>query len=791
VYDEIIRDIVSHYRIVEEIGAGGMGVVYKAEDTRLGRMVALKVLSETLARDRTAIERFRREARAASGLNHPNICTVHEIDEIDGAPFFVMELLDGQTVRDALRHGPIARDRLVELAIEFADALAAAHDAGIVHRDLKPANLFITRLGHLKILDFGLAKLSRPEPNDLLSNMPTDPQALTAGDTTLGTVGYMSPEQARGEDIDGRSDLFSFGAVLYEMATGTRPFNASTVPLVFDAILHGTPPPPHGVSAELQAIINKALEKNRDLRYQSAADIRADLKRLQREASTIQIAAVKTQARRLLPVLLAAVIVAVLAVLAATKLRRQAPAPASAASSRQTTLAVLPFSNLGGDRAHDYLRYALPDEVITLLSYSQSLAVRPFAITRRFGDDADPQQTGRTLKVSDILTGHFRASGPRLGVTLEAIDVEKNEIVWRDTVEGPADDLIAVREQIAARIRSGLLPRLRAGFQETASSRPANDAAYSLFLRAAAESNDAGPNLRARDMLLEATRLDPRFAPAWAHLARRHYTEGQYGRGGEASLRDAETAARRALEIDPELTSASRILVTLITEKGRLDEAYRAARDLVNRRPDQSESHFSVAYVLRYAGLLSEAARECETARALDPTNAGIRSCALAFLLAGDLNRAREFAQLDEGSSWNTMMNLFILRREGREGEAIALARSRQLESQFWPLVLACHEKRASAELQRLVNTIKKEVIEVGDPENMYFTSEVLTGCGRREDALEMLGRAVDDNYCSFPAMDNDPAFAPIRDDPVFAEIRSRGKDCQNRFLTARARIQP
>jgi serine/threonine protein kinase len=792
----MIGRVLSHYRIVEQIGAGGMGVVYKAEDTRLGRMVAVKVLSDELAPDHTAIERFRREARAASGLNHPNICTIHEIDEVDGAPFFVMEFLDGQTVREALRHGPLPNDRLIELAMEFADALAAAHQAGIIHRDLKPANLFITLLGHLKILDFGLAKLAPSHPGDLLTNVPTDPQGLTAGDTTLGTVGYMSPEQARGEPLDARSDLFSFGAVLYEMATGVRPFNAPTVPMVFDAILHGSPPAPAALRPDLDrgidAIILKALEKNRDLRYQSAADIRADLKRLQRDVSSGEVAAAK-KPRRLKPVIAAAAVVVIAGAVGLLTLRRrpEPETPATVAAPRQTSLAVLPFSNLGGDRSHDYLRYALPDEVITLLSYSPSLAVRPFAITRRFGDDVDPQQTGRTLKVSDIVTGHFRSSGPRLGVTLEAIDVEKNEIVWRDSIEGPADDLIALREQMAGRIRSGLLPRLNASLQQAGTSRPKNDEAYSLYLRAVAESSDPEPNRKALAMLVKATALDSQYAPAWFHLARRHYLHGQYAKGGAPAFRDAETATRRALEIDPDFIPAARLHITMQTERGELTAAYRSAKQLVDRHPESADSHFALAYVLRYAGLLSEAASQCEVARSIDPTNASFRSCAITFMLAGNTQRAREFARLDEGSEWNTMAMILVLRREGRLADALAYGRSRKASPAWvWSLAEACAAARPADEIHSLAAAAMKESRAIGDPENHYFIAELLGTCGLRKEAFEMLRGAIQRNFCAFPALDNEPGFASLRDDPEFGRIRKMGMDCQERFVRFRAQMR-
>ncbi|PYQ49332.1 MAG: serine/threonine protein kinase, partial [Acidobacteria bacterium] len=268
----MIGRTISHYRIIEQLGEGGMGVVYKAEDTRLGRVVAIKMISETL-HDPAAIERLKREARAASSLNHPNICTIHEIDEVDGQPFLVMELLEGHTLRDGLRFD----ETLLDLAIEFADALATAHEARIIHRDLKPANLFVTKLGHLKILDFGLAKL-------VTDDSATVARGLTASDTTVGTIAYMSPEQARGEVIDSRSDIFSFGAVLYELATGTKAFAGATTALVFDNILHKQPPPPQH---RLAPVIMKALQKDREMRYQSAADIRADLKRLEHPTGVI------------------------------------------------------------------------------------------------------------------------------------------------------------------------------------------------------------------------------------------------------------------------------------------------------------------------------------------------------------------------------------------------------------------------------------------------------------------------------------------------------------------------
>jgi serine/threonine protein kinase len=791
----MIGQTVSHYRILGKLGGGGMGVVYEAEDLKLGRHVALKFIPENLTGDPKSLERFEREARAASLLNHPNICTIHAIEDNHGHPFIVMEKLDGESLKQTAK--PVETEKLLDISIQVADALAASHGKGIVHRDIKPANIFLTPTGQVKILDFGLAKLVHNVGTDSDGGATED--SLTAIGVIPGTAVYMSPEQARSEEIDFRSDLFSFGVVMYEMSTGKKPFSGKNSLMTLDAVLHTKPIPPAEINpkvpVELEGIIGKAMEKDRTHRYQSATQMKADLQQLKRETESGQVksafhsgrlrVANKTFGRggdsRWLYWLLggtAALLITVLAAVGAYWWKHRTMASAEL----QHAIAVLPLQNMNGDYSVDYLRFALADELTSALSYSRSLDVRPSSATRKFVEsDLDLRKIGQQLRVGRLLTGHFTRQGERLSVTLEAIEASDDRLLWQATVTAPVNDLISLQNQLSTQIQQGLLPALGVGGAYQTASRPKSQEAYDLYLHSLALPHDPGPNKDAIAVLEHVVGIDPGYAPAWETLGRRYYYDSHYGSGGEAMFQRSNAAYERALALDPNDVVAASNLITNRVERGELGRAYQAATDLVKRRPDSADSHFALSYVLRYAGMQEKAAQECNAARSLDPGDFNFRSCAWVFLELGQPNQAMNFLNLDPGSEWTAWVTPYLYLVEGNLAQARDAAKNTPRGASYHrELAVACTQSPHPADLEKIVHDTEASVMTEPDPEAWYHVGALLAHCGQTDAALRLLKAAVQQNYCAYSALLDDPLLKDLRKDTAFNQVLTAGSECQD-----------
>ena len=586
---------ISHYRITAQLGEGGMGVVYEAEDTNLGRHVALKFLTPAMATDANLLQRFQREARAASALNHPNICTIHGIEEFDSQHFIVMELLDGELLGDRIRRGPLDIESLLTLGTQIVDALESAHSKGIVHRDLKPANIFITSRGQAKILDFGIAKIEhqlQPNPSSMIETIRKD--QLTSAGTTMGTVAYMSPEQARGEITDARTDLFSFGALLYQMAAGVLPFQGDTSAIVFDAILNRDPVPVSQVNPslpqELGRILDKALEKDRSLRYQSATEIKTDLLRLKRDLDS---------GRKL-------------------SVAAENSGRVEAAKSAQRPLAVLYFENGSGAKEDEYLRDGITEDIITELSKIKDLHVFSRPTVLAFRDrPVTPAQIGAQLSAAYVLTGTLRRSGPRLRISAQLVDTKTDFPLWSERYDREMQDIFELQDEIARKIaealRVTLSPQERA---ELAAKPTENLQAYDLYLRGRNYARrESRQDLElAREMFDGAASLDPQFALAYAasaNVCALHY----YRYGHEQVWIDrAKAACEETVKLRPDLPEADIARAWVLYADQQYEEAVRLARGALARKPDCDGGYYLLGRTLFSMGRYHEILEIAETA---------------------------------------------------------------------------------------------------------------------------------------------------------------------------------
>jgi len=730
----VLGTTVSHYKIVRELGAGGMGVVYEAEDTRLRRNVAVKFLSSALAQDAPMLERFEREARAASSLNHPGICTVHAIELHEGQSFIVMELVDGESLSSMIAGGPMPIAQLLDLGIQMADALEAAHTKGIVHRDLKPMNMMVTSRGQVKILDFGLAKFEHNEASTQTTSPTAPPRGdLTAVGTVFGTVHYMSPEQARGLTTDARTDLFSLGAILYQMATGDRAFEGDTQAVVFDAILNRDPRPVAeanpAMPAALGPILEKALEKDRTLRYQTATELKTDLLRLRRKLDAI----------------------------------KSGPTGAAAVSDSKAptrgperSIAVLYFENLSGVKEDEYLRDGITEDILTDLSKIKGLNVYPRTTVLAFRDQKPTAaDVCRQLRADYALEGSLRRAGNRLRINTQLVDAATGFPVWSERYDREMSDIFAVQDEIAHKIAEALRIKVTPQEQAELAAKPTeNLQAYDLYLRGRsyARRRTTRDMEFALQMFDNAVQLDPNFALAWAAIAN-GCAHAQYWSGGKGQYMErAQAASLRAVALAPDIPEVLISQGWILYAGGKYEDAARLTRAAISRKRDCEGAYYLLLRTLFASGKYDEVASLAEEALEAAGSDYNVYIPIMNALGALEREDAKRLVR-------QRLLQAF----ENHLREVPEDARARILRAGMYAQEGRVEDSVREANLAMVLRPDEATVL--------YNAACTFSALGKRAESLDALQKAWNAGFKDADWTRRDPDLAPLHGDPEFERL--------------------